>query len=598
MIINSSSSRTRIFNFLFHIALVVTLLVAQLSPQLDTTAVATPGEGIRNVGDFISLGANTVRELENSINVAGDEIRTTLETLHKGLNSLIKTLSQTYQDNLDITLNSLDAVTRNKLLELEVLMERTNQALQEDIKLVSQETQSIIRTISEEMQLTIQQLEESLKNLSIVVVEGTIYFVDRSIYQGILVISLVMLGFGLLIFVGLLFTQKMPTGLARSLVLIFFVLYISLFGLMAFVPPVRGYAMVYTGLGFREKIKEVPEQPRLVKITPKTIIIGETKEVTIFGENLLPQGKLPTIKIADQMLNVSASSEKQIVVTVSELNISEGSHTLEMLYNNHSETVRGVIELKSPQPQLQPPDLVIESFVIEPPSPIVRQNVQAKIVVKNQGQKAAEDFPIALRQDIGGALADGIKKTTLNGGQTQEYTVNFTYYIPGNFDAVAIVDSNSSVSETNEGNNSATIPVTVQAAPPRRASVSVTFTQITVHDDADPAGSGEIWLDFNVGGQPGRWPSSGTVDVESDRTYEINQTFEKILTEGEELTIFVKGTDEDDPGFPTYDDHDSLGEVSLKYESTNKWGRGSHSKKSNCPDGCYIIHYVIDVNWL
>ena len=138
----------------------------------------------------------------------------------------------------------------------------------------------------------------------------------------------------------------------------------------------------------------------------------------------------------------------------------------------------------------------------------------------------------------------------------------------------------------------------MKPTPPRRACVGVTFTQITVHDDADPAGSGELWLDFNISGQTGRWPSSGTKGVDSGKTYAINQRFERIITEGEKLTIFVNGTDEDNPGFPTFDDHDPMGTVSKEFVSANGWGSGSHSDRSTCPDGCYTIHYTIVVSWL
>lgn len=50
----------------------------------------------------------------------------------------------------------------------------------------------------------------------------------------------------------------------------------------------------------------------------------------------------------------------------------------------------------------------------------------------------------------------------------------------------------------------------------------------------------------------------------------------------EDLTIFVKGTDEDNPGLPTFDDHDDMGTVpasgsSLEFTSASEWGEGAHN---------------------
>ena len=60
-------------------------------------------------------------------------------------------MSQTYQDNLNITINSLDAATRNKLLELQGLIDQVNQTLQQDIALVSQAAKDVIRQASLEV---------------------------------------------------------------------------------------------------------------------------------------------------------------------------------------------------------------------------------------------------------------------------------------------------------------------------------------------------------------------------------------------------------------------------------------------------------------
>ena len=124
-------------------------------------------------------------------------------------------MSQTYQDNLNVTINSLDAATRNKLLELQGLIDQVNQTLQQDIALASQAAKDVIRKASLEIRRATLELEQSLKNVIIVGGETAAYVVDRAIYDAILVIALVLLGVGLLVFILLLFLRRLPQGLAR-----------------------------------------------------------------------------------------------------------------------------------------------------------------------------------------------------------------------------------------------------------------------------------------------------------------------------------------------------------------------------------------------
>ncbi len=591
---NSHVKRSKILTIFFSMSLALVLLFNQLPSPFFTPALATSGVGLQTVGDFISLGANTVREVQNSIRVAGEEARSTLEEFNSHLNSLIETLNRTYQDNLNITLNSLDTTTRNKLLELQEVIEQVNQLIKEDISLTSLETQKIIKKASQEIQRTTQQLEESFKTIIVVGGETVAYVIDRSVYNAILVISLVMLALGILLFVWLLFTQTIPIGIIRYLVFSLFTLYIGLFGSLVLVPPVRTYAMAYTGIGLQERLKKVAAKPRILEVIPEAITIGEIKELAIWGSNLLEQGKSPTVKIADRTVEIVAISDTQIAVKVDKLDISPGRKTLELQYSDME--LRYVVEFKAPPRILQPPDLVLRNLLIRPRSPIQRRNVQATIFIENRGEASAENFKIQWRPRArDAATAQSINVPVLEGGQSKTYKFNYAYPAPGSFDTVAIVDSSNRISEQNEANNSKALPINVQVA---KARVSVTFTEITVNDDADPAGSGEIWLNFNISGVTGRWPDSGTRSVDSGGTVSINKRFEKVLTEGEKLTVFVNGTDEDNPGFPTFDDHDPLGKVSKIYSSSQRWGKGSHSIKSTCDDGCYTIHYVIGVNWL
>ena len=288
------------------LSLIAILLMSQLTPILTPPAAAAPVAGVvQTIGDFLSLGANTVRELQDAIQIAGAEVRGTLDQLNNDISTIVQTLSQTYQDNLNVTINSLDAATRNKLLELQGLIDQVNQTLQQDIALASDAAKDVIRKASLEIRRATLELEQGLKNVIIVGGETAAYVVDRAIYNAILVIAIVMLGVGLLVFILLLFLRRLPQGLARALLIGFIAFYLALFGSLALVPPVRGYAMTFTGIGLEQRLEKVANEPRILDIIPDRIILGDTREVEIWGNTLRPQDQSPTVKIADRSVPVT-----------------------------------------------------------------------------------------------------------------------------------------------------------------------------------------------------------------------------------------------------------------------------------------------------
>ncbi|MEW6233528.1 MAG: fibronectin type III domain-containing protein [Chloroflexota bacterium] len=107
-------------------------------------------------------------------------------------------------------------------------------------------------------------------------------------------------------------------------------------------------------------------------------------------------------------------------------------------------------------------------------------------------------------------------------------------------------------------------------------TVAVNFTKVHVYNDEDPIGPGEIWFFFTVNGSTKRWPSLGTVAINSGETKAlsgISYTFNLYRTQ--DLTIKVTGEDED-----TYPDaDDSLGAVNTTYTSGagfGNWAEGDH----------------------
>jgi len=73
------------------------------------------GAFLQTLGDLLSLGANTVREIQEAILLAGSEVSTILNGIDGTIRDLMDELEDKFQNNLNITIDSLDNATRNKL---------------------------------------------------------------------------------------------------------------------------------------------------------------------------------------------------------------------------------------------------------------------------------------------------------------------------------------------------------------------------------------------------------------------------------------------------------------------------------------------------
>ena len=223
-----------------------------------------------------------------------------------------------------------------------------------------------------------------------------------------------------------------------------------------------------------------------------------------------------------------------------------------------------------------------------------RGNAQATITVTNQGNSEAKNFKLEWKP-LANAPGKIITVSSLKAGESKPFSFNSSYSNLGIFETVAIVDLNNNVAESNEANNSLAQQITVKPAKSRQAKVKVKFTNVRINDDADTGSPGEIKLDFNVNGKTWRWSNK---NANTGRTYKLKKTFTVTLKEKEKLTIFIDGIDEDAPDFFAVNDHDQMGVVKREFTSSNEWGKGNHSDRSSCPDGCYTIDYTISVTWL
>ena len=501
---------------------IVPLFIAPIiAPSTVIVQAANP---LENLFDFISLGKNTVEELEKAIRVAGYETRETLEKLKNDLVILLEALEEKYQNNLNVTIESLDDVTKKKLLEVEDLVTNVNEQLQADIKLASQEAQTVINTASQEIEILSSELEQSLEEIIIITGETSVYVIERSVYNSILVISLVFLGIGLLLFIWLLFTRQQPRGIVGGLAFFLIAVYLACFSGLAFVPNFRGQVMAYTGVGLEKRLETVESKPRIFNVVPKVIALKKTKEIEISGSTLLLDGQPPTAKIAGRDVQVKAFSEKKIILNVAQLNAPEGGSTnLELNYDEQQKVI-AIVSVKLPYIPPPPADLTITNFTITPSTPAPRRNTQAIIEVKNQGGSEAKNFILEWKPSAN-VSGKTIRVDNLKPGKSQNFEFNSSYTNEGMFDTVAIVDSSNRITESNEANNSSSKQIIVKT---RQAKVTVNFTKIRIH-----SGTGIIAFNFNVNSQRWQW-----VKEIRGSTYNLGKTFQVTLKEGEKLKIF------------------------------------------------------------
>ena len=270
---------------------------------------------IGNAGDFFqgkNIGENAGRKfaydslekaketIETALPLAGEEIRATLEQLRDELESLGAVYSDLYQDNLRVSVEQLGIVERMTLENTQKAVLTLNMALQNDMKLAGQETRATIEKIANELRETIPMLRESVREVIIVTAESTVYVLDRTTYNVMLIIAFIMLGIGLLSFIKLFFMHQLPQGSIKYLAFGFMATYLLLFGIIAFVPQARAYTMSSIGIGLKKRLANLEQGDVLPPILmPKTFTNSFGMEFVLIPAGTFFMGADPTFEPAD-----------------------------------------------------------------------------------------------------------------------------------------------------------------------------------------------------------------------------------------------------------------------------------------------------------
>jgi hypothetical protein len=555
-------------------------------------AAAAPQTGIlQTISDFMSLGANTVREVQEAIRLASGEAKQLLEQINTEVTELLAKVSDTYQANLYITIDSLDQFTRNKLLELQSLFEQVVDAVKDTVAFIGETILAVLRQVSLEIRRVSADIKRDLEEVILVGGITGSALLDRATNNALTIAAFAFLGIGLLLFIGLLLTRRMPTGPVAYAAIALALVYLVLFGSLALVPSARAYAMKNTGIGLREQMESVTATPRILDIFPQVIIVGTTKELEIWGSGLRHDNVTPTVRLQSLSLTPRAASNDLVVVDVAAITLSDGSSDVILQYNGQ-DGPRAIVRVARTPPPPAPADLIVTGLTIDPPAPLRGGYTRALVTIRNQGMGGTRKaFKVTWKPTVSGPTITN-SVPALDAGVLTTVAFEHTYLQNGTFDTIATVDALGDIAEVTEANNTRTQRVTVNDPPARRARATVTFLQMTVHEDAKPISNGRMWLALSINGQKLRWPTSGTVSVVSGQSYSMSLTNSRDLAEGEPLSISITGWVDRSLVF---DASAVMGMYQESFQSSAEWGKGIHDEKSTCKVGCYELHFRIDV---
>jgi hypothetical protein len=171
----------------------------------------------------------------------GQETRDTLDTFQANNAKTIQLLSEEYQGNLEVTIDSLDAGTQAILRNIEESLTVVNALLQDDIVLVTESSIEVIEAAGSELQQSVELLEQSVGNTVVLAGETTAYVIDRASNDTLAILSVLMLGIGFLLCIYLFFRHKIPEGKARYVAFALMIVYLIFFAVLTLSPEARAF---------------------------------------------------------------------------------------------------------------------------------------------------------------------------------------------------------------------------------------------------------------------------------------------------------------------------------------------------------------------
>ena len=444
---------------------------------------------------------------------------------------------------------------------------------------------NLIDQLSGQIEIQINLLSANVEDLIILTFQNSFVLIDKATNSIVTIASIVFLVIGLLIF-GIILIRKKGKfkGFPAILGLIFMLIYILFFLGVLLIPTVRHQVIV--GFDFGKEIEGVLN-PKIMGITPKNVVIGQTK-TTLYGNHLetidwdsiritLESGGSQKFNLPKE--NIIVISNRKIVLDVFQSNVPTGGFGLHVF--NGSNLLKSPQEIDiQPVPVIPPdPDLKVRSISISPNTPIKGENSRLKIElglehaeqIKKRFRVKISSNPTSTSQTINipeGEIAAAVttKKITI-------YSQPFKFPAKGRYNFIVKVDENNKIKESNESNNSKNKSINVKEKKYiYTANVTYkTFYAKRSYDNGDDEYRFQIsttvpgyspWnLRQKVDGTHGKTYIIGSVDfTKTPPTIRNPSKTYTNLEEGTAITVSISGYEEDAP-----DSDDRMGDKSLSF---------------------------------
>ena len=448
-----------------HFVLVFVLLSTQLLLPLRRTQ-AKPQEiigTVLTVGGLLVAGKLALDKLDGIMDEVDAITRERLTQAREEIERLVDLIEEKYQDNLNLTLDSLDTFAAGQFNRAFNLIIDINQELERTVGTIEESAVRVIEQAGAQLNASVDFIIERVQQTVVVTAESGVWVIDN-LWETIITIIALLFLVGVLLIgysqIGPIIRMERlpsPPRLAAFAALGVFLFAIGLMLLLW--QPARNYIMTRSVSALEDRLA-VNISPQIFSVIPNTLRVGEETELTIIGSNL-PTGETPTVVIGEVEVPVEIAQDDIIVVTLTaEAANQSGAQEVIVQYTSLGEALADVVEFTDPGP-----DLVVTNISINPQSPIAGTNYEATVRVRNQGS-AVQRFIVEWNPGLPGTAITRDDAQPLQQGETREYTFSSSYEQPNTYQAFArILDTMPDETNLNAQNNRLNINITVRPEP-------------------------------------------------------------------------------------------------------------------------------------
>ncbi len=432
------ASNWHTFSRLIRFCLAIAILLAPIA-HLEGVKVVHATEKKAIFGTVITVGALLIagtlakNAIDDTIDQVDDAARERLIQARMEIERIIELIEEKYQDNLNLTLESLDRLAAGQFGRAYNLIITINQELQRTIGVVQEAALNVIEQAAQQLRLTIDYLVERTEQLVIVAAESGVWVIDNLWETIISIVALLFLAGVLLIAYSqagsILQTEKLipPKRVGILSGIAAFLLIIGL--LLLFWPPLRRAIMVRTVPALEQRLDE-NLTPQIFAVVPDTVSVGQERELTLIGSRL--PDEQPEVTVGDVSVPVKIAQERQVVVTLTaEASQLTGAQPITVRYPSISQELESIIELIG-----QGPDLVISRLEVSPSPSVVGEPSEFIVEISNQG---AEVDRVIFELSFGHPdvpIENVDEAIDLAQGDTVEFSFARTYPQPGRWTVI------------------------------------------------------------------------------------------------------------------------------------------------------------------